>query len=270
VVPADSLVSTASYAHAPNRLWPSMRRSTSARPRHGPSASAACTMSGRPAAIAANVASTAPSASRSIVAASAPSQATYSRSCSRPRSARRSSSGSRRGAGASRAPAATSTSSDVLRRHARWPARSAADSSSPAARLRICVAPVHGVTVRGGSDSNAPHRACLGFEAKLWQAADKCCATTWTRPEYKHVVLGLIFLKYISDAFEERHAQLRWTEAGDADPEDRDEYRRRERVLGAARPRAGRRHLQAQAKQPDHRPAPRRRHGPPSSATTRR
>src|SRR5438552_5541731 len=40
--------------------------------------------------------------------------------------------------------------------------------------------------------------------------------------EYKHVVLGLIFLKYISDAFEEKHAELQ-KEKG-ADPEDRDEY----------------------------------------------
>ena len=40
--------------------------------------------------------------------------------------------------------------------------------------------------------------------------------------EYKHVVLGLIFLKYISDAFEEKHATLP-NEPG-ADPEDRDEY----------------------------------------------
>jgi hypothetical protein len=38
--------------------------------------------------------------------------------------------------------------------------------------------------------------------------------------EYKHVVLGLIFLKYISDAFEERHAQLVAEKAHGADPED--------------------------------------------------
>ncbi len=43
--------------------------------------------------------------------------------------------------------------------------------------------------------------------------------------EYKHVVLGLIFLKYISDAFEERHAQLLAEKAQGADPEDPDEYR---------------------------------------------
>jgi type I restriction enzyme M protein len=42
--------------------------------------------------------------------------------------------------------------------------------------------------------------------------------------EYKHVVLGLIFLKYISDAFEEQHAKLDADRAKGADPEDRDEY----------------------------------------------
>jgi len=43
--------------------------------------------------------------------------------------------------------------------------------------------------------------------------------------EYKHVVLGLIFLKYISDAFEEQHAKLEAEKAKGADPEDPDEYR---------------------------------------------
>jgi len=45
----------------------------------------------------------------------------------------------------------------------------------------------------------------LGFEAKLWLAADKL-RTNLDAAEYKHVVLGLIFLKYTSDAFEEQHA----------------------------------------------------------------
>ncbi|MEW6715422.1 MAG: class I SAM-dependent DNA methyltransferase, partial [Nitrospirota bacterium] len=53
--------------------------------------------------------------------------------------------------------------------------------------------------------------ANLGFEEKLWQAADKMRGHM-DPAEYKHVVLGLIFLKYISDAFEERHKQLEiWT-----------------------------------------------------------
>ena len=44
----------------------------------------------------------------------------------------------------------------------------------------------------------------LGFEADLWAAADKLRGSM-DSAEYKHVVLGLLFLKYISDAFEERH-----------------------------------------------------------------
>ena len=43
--------------------------------------------------------------------------------------------------------------------------------------------------------------------------------------EYKHVVLGLIFLKYISDAFEAKHAELEAQKKQGADPEDPDEYR---------------------------------------------
>jgi len=49
--------------------------------------------------------------------------------------------------------------------------------------------------------------ANLGFEAQLWQAAD-ALRGSMDAGEYKHVVLGLIFLKYISDAFEELHAKL--------------------------------------------------------------
>jgi type I restriction enzyme M protein len=47
----------------------------------------------------------------------------------------------------------------------------------------------------------------LGFEQKLWQAADKL-RSNMDAAEYKHVVLGLIFLKYISDAFEDRRALI--------------------------------------------------------------
>ena len=43
--------------------------------------------------------------------------------------------------------------------------------------------------------------------------------------EYKHVMLGLILLKYISDAFEEQHAKLEQDKKHGADPEDPDEYR---------------------------------------------
>jgi HsdM N-terminal domain len=58
---------------------------------------------------------------------------------------------------------------------------------------------------------NAPkangNGAALGFEAKLWLGADKL-RNNLDAAEYKHVVLGLIFLKYISDAFEEQHEKL--------------------------------------------------------------
>ena len=49
--------------------------------------------------------------------------------------------------------------------------------------------------------------ANIGFEQKLWLAADKLWSNM-DAAEYKHVVLGLIFLKYISDSFEEQHAKL--------------------------------------------------------------
>jgi type I restriction enzyme M protein len=64
------------------------------------------------------------------------------------------------------------------------------------------------------------------IEKQLWKTADKLRKNI-DAAEYKHVVLGLIFLKYISDAFEELHSKLVAGEddyAG-ADPEDRDEYR---------------------------------------------
>ena len=87
----------------------------------------------------------------------------------------------------------------------------------------------------------------LGFEATLWQAADKL-RSNMDAAEYKHVVLGLIFLKYISDAFEERHAELEAEQAKGADPEDRDEYQA-DNIFWV--PKEARwSHLQANAKQP--------------------
>jgi type I restriction enzyme M protein len=61
-------------------------------------------------------------------------------------------------------------------------------------------------TKSNSSSSNSS--ASLGFEAKLWSAADKL-RNNMDAAEYKHVVLGLIFLKYISDTFEEHHAKLK-------------------------------------------------------------
>ncbi len=63
--------------------------------------------------------------------------------------------------------------------------------------------------------------ANLGFEDKLWAAADKLRGNM-DAAEYKHVVLGLIFLKYISDAFLEKYNALKSDKH--TDPEDKDEY----------------------------------------------
>ncbi len=64
------------------------------------------------------------------------------------------------------------------------------------------------------------------IEKQLWKTADKLRKNI-DAAEYKHVILGLIFLKYISDAFEELHGKLVTGEGeyASADPEDRDEYR---------------------------------------------
>jgi type I restriction enzyme M protein len=91
----------------------------------------------------------------------------------------------------------------------------------------------------------AKNGANLGFEQTLWQAADKLRGNM-DASDYKHVVLGLIFLKYISDAFEERHAALK--SEPHANPEDRDEYAA-ENIFWV--PKAARwPKLQAAAKQP--------------------
>src|SRR5437016_8837344 len=74
-------------------------------------------------------------------------------------------------------------------------------------------------TPTNSSDSGAT----LGFEAKLWAAAD-ALRNNMDAAEYKHVVLGLIFRKYISDAFESKHAELEAQKAQGADPEDPDEF----------------------------------------------
>lgn len=82
------------------------------------------------------------------------------------------------------------------------------------------------ITTLAKSASKNSNGASLGIEAKLWLAADKL-RNNMDAAEYKHVVLGLIFLKYISDSFEEHRAKLL---AGKGDykgsnPEDPDEYR---------------------------------------------
>ncbi len=90
---------------------------------------------------------------------------------------------------------------------------------------------------------NSTNGANLGFENKLWEMADKLRGHM-DAAEYKHVVLGLILLKYISDAFEKRR---NWLRKQLADPqseyytedeelrsrvlEDRDEYPANRRCL---------------------------------------
>ncbi|OJV36923.1 MAG: N-6 DNA methylase [Bacteroidales bacterium 36-12] len=88
----------------------------------------------------------------------------------------------------------------------------------------------------------------LELEKTLWAAADKL-RNNMDAAEYKHVVLGLIFLKYISDAFDELYNHLENTkhETG-ADPEDKDEYTA-ERVFYVP-PQARWKWLQGRAKLP--------------------
>ena len=61
----------------------------------------------------------------------------------------------------------------------------------------------------------------INFEQKLWQTADKM-RNNMDAAEYKHIVLGLLFLKYISDSFEELYSELKKDK--NSDPEERDEY----------------------------------------------
>ena len=66
---------------------------------------------------------------------------------------------------------------------------------------------------RKNSGSKTSNGATVGYEAQLWQMAD-ALRGSMDAAEYKHVVLGLIFLKYISDAFEEKMKRLttQWRE----------------------------------------------------------
>ena len=86
------------------------------------------------------------------------------------------------------------------------------------------------------------------LEKQLWKAADKLRKNI-DAAEYKHVVLGLIFLKYISSAFEALHEKLVAEEHLGADPEDRDEYRA-ENVFFVP-PSARWEYLQTRAKTPE-------------------
>ena len=98
-------------------------------------------------------------------------------------------------------------------------------------------------------DKNGNTQSKETLEQKLWKAAD-ALRKNIDAAEYKHIVLGLVFLKYISDTFEQLHEQLIAGE-GDyagADPEDPDEYKAENVFFVPAEARWSA--LQAQAKQP--------------------
>ena len=86
-----------------------------------------------------------------------------------------------------------------------------------------------------------------GYEFDLWRMAD-ALRGNMDAAEYKHVVLGLVFLKYISDAFEEAYARLGAERDQGADPEDPDEYRAQS--IFWVPPEARWQHLKNQARQP--------------------
>ncbi len=96
--------------------------------------------------------------------------------------------------------------------------------------------------IRGNASS-----ANLGFEVQLWAAAN-ALRGSMDAAEYKHVVLGLIFLKYISDAFEAHRIKLEAERDQGADPEDPDEYRA-ENIFWVP-PEARWEHLKKNARQP--------------------
>ncbi len=69
--------------------------------------------------------------------------------------------------------------------------------------------------------TKSDNTAEIGFEEQIWKAADKLRGNL-DASEYKNVVLGLIFLKYLSDKFDERYQEL--VDEGEGFEEDRDEY----------------------------------------------
>ncbi|AVA15091.1 class I SAM-dependent DNA methyltransferase [Sphingopyxis sp. MG] len=116
------------------------------------------------------------------------------------------------------------------------------DSSEVQARSPSVPKPQKAKAANASSNSGGD----LGFEADLFKAADKLRGNL-EPSEYKHIALGLIFLKYISEAFEAQHTRLSGEDY--ADPEDPEEY------LAAnvfwVPPEARWAHLQANAKRPE-------------------
>jgi len=110
------------------------------------------------------------------------------------------------------------------KRHSDFPAAAAEPASGPVFRREEVAAWLERHRPRSAKAVQP-----LGFEAKLWQAAD-ALRNSMDPAEYKHVVLGLIFLKYISDAFGERRSVIEAATAGESESErrraleDRDQY----------------------------------------------
>src|SRR5918911_3765362 len=109
--------------------------------------------------------------------------------------------------------------------------------------------PLEGMRVEDSTSEAGGNGAVVSgrLEAELWKTAD-ALRGSMDAAEYKHVVLGLIFLKYISDAFEEYHAELETQISQGADPEDPDEYRAEGIFWVPSEARWS--HLKAHAKQP--------------------
>ena len=133
-------------------------------------------------------------------------------------------------------------------RRARPKRNAASAASGPAAPKAGTVSAEEEERRHKTEPSGAPRNGVTtGYETELWAAAN-ALRSNIDAAEYKHVVLGIIFLKYISDAFEERHAQLEAERDKGADPEDADFY------IGYnvfwVPPEARWQHLQALAKQP--------------------
>ena len=109
-------------------------------------------------------------------------------------------------------------------------------------------------TARGRSTPARPDKGArpsggpIGYEADLWRMAD-ALRGSMDAAEYKHVALGLIFLKYVSDAFEEMRVRLEAERDQGADPEDPDEYRAKNIFWAPSEARWA--HLQARARQAD-------------------
>lgn len=73
---------------------------------------------------------------------------------------------------------------------------------------------------KAGPNANS---AVVGYETELWDMANSLRGSM-DAAEYKHIVLGLIFLKYISDAFEEKRRDLETRISEGDDPDDPDQY----------------------------------------------